>query len=72
VTPDWPGKLACLAGVTVGTGAWYTGLSWVVSLGRGKLSEKSLLRMEHYSGACLLILALIQGGIMIGQMHTRH
>jgi threonine/homoserine/homoserine lactone efflux protein len=72
VTPDWPGKLACLAGVTVGTGAWYLGLGWVVSLGQGKLSEKTLLRMEHYSGACLLILALIEGGLMIGQMHGKH
>ena len=53
VTPDWPGKLACVAGVAVGTGAWFAGLSWVVSLGHGKLSEKTLLRMEHYSGAFL-------------------
>jgi threonine/homoserine/homoserine lactone efflux protein len=72
VTPDWPGKLACLAGVTVGTAAWYLGLGWVVSFGHGKLSEKTLLRMEHYSGACLLILALIEGGLLIGQMHGKH
>ena len=72
VTPDWPGKLACLAGVTVGTAAWYLGLGWVVSLGQGKLSEKTLLRMEHYSGACLLILAVIEGGLMIGQLHGKH
>jgi threonine/homoserine/homoserine lactone efflux protein len=71
VTPDWPGKLACVAGFAVGAGVWYTGLGWVVSLGHGKLSEKTLLRMEHYSGACLLILALIQGGIIIWQMHNR-
>ena len=69
VTPDWPGKLACVAGVAVGTGGWFTGLSWVVSLGHGKLSEKTLLRMEHFSGACLLILALIHGGSIIWQMH---
>ena len=24
VTPDWPGKLACVAGVAVGTGGWFT------------------------------------------------
>ena len=72
VTPDWPGKLACVAGVAVGTGGWFTGLSWVVSLGHGKWSEKTLLRMEHLSGACLLVLALIHGGTIIWQMHNHH
>ena len=42
-----------------------------MSLGHGKLSEKTLLRMEHYSGACLLILALIHGGNIIWQMHNK-
>jgi threonine/homoserine/homoserine lactone efflux protein len=72
VTPDWPGKLACVGGVAVGTGGWFTGLSWVVSLGHGKWSEKTLLRMEHFSGACLLILALIHGGSIIWQMHNQY
>jgi threonine/homoserine/homoserine lactone efflux protein len=72
VTPDWPGKFACVAGVAVGTGGWFTGLSWVVSLGHGKWSEKTLLRMEHFSGACLLALALIHGGTIIWQMHNHH
>lgn len=72
VTPDWPGKLACVAGVAVSTGGWFTGLSWVVSLGHGKWSEKTLLRMEHFSGAGLLVLALIHGGTIIWQMHNHH
>lgn len=72
VAPDWPGKLACVAGVAVGTGGWFTGLSWGVSLGHGKLSEKALLRMEHYSGALLLIVALVQGGMFIWQMCKHH
>ncbi|MGO8926430.1 MAG: LysE family translocator [Limisphaerales bacterium] len=72
VTPDWPGKLACVAGVAVGTGGWFLGLSWVVSLGHGRWSEKTMLRIEHYSGALLVILALIQGGHIIWQMHNRH
>ncbi len=71
VTPDWPGKLACVAGVALGTGAWFVGLSWVVSLGHGKFSEKTLLRMEHISGIGLLALALIHGVIIISQM-ARH
>jgi threonine/homoserine/homoserine lactone efflux protein len=72
VTPDWPGKLACVAGVAIGTGAWFSGLSWAVSLGHGKLSEKTLLRMEHGSGVGLLILALIHGGTIIWQMRHHH
>jgi threonine/homoserine/homoserine lactone efflux protein len=72
VTPDWPGKLACVAGVAVSTGTWFAGLSWGVSLGHGKLSEETLLRMEHYSGAFLLALALVQGAIILWQMHNKH
>jgi len=45
------------------------GLSWAVSLGHGKWSEQTLLEMEHFSGVCLLILALIHGGTIIWQMH---
>jgi len=68
VSSDWPGKLACVGGVAVGTGLWFVGLSWGVSLGHGKLSEKTLLRMEHFSGIGLLVLALIHGGTMVWQM----
>jgi hypothetical protein len=68
VTPDWPGKLACVAGVELATAAWFIGLSWVVSLGHGKWSEQTLLRMEHLSGVGLLILALIHGATIIWQM----
>lgn len=69
VSPDWPGKLACVGGVAVGTGSWFTGLSWVVSLKHGKLSERTLLRMEHISGGGLLVLALIHGVTIIWQLH---
>lgn len=71
VTPDWPGKLACVTGVALGTGLWFVGLSWVVSLGHGKFSEKTLLRMEHLSGVGLLVLALIHGGNIVWQMAQR-
>lgn len=69
VTPDWPGKLACVAGVALGTGLWFLLLSWLSSLGQGKFSEKTLIKMEHFSGVLLLILALIHGGTIIWQMH---
>lgn len=61
VQPDWNSKLACVGGVAVGTSLWFIGLSWVMSLGHGKFSEKTLLRMEHFSGVGLLGLGLIHG-----------
>lgn len=70
VTPDWPGKLACVAGVALGTGGWFLGLSWVVSLKQGKISERNLLRMEHGSGVGLLILALLHGVTIIWHLRT--
>lgn len=69
VSPDWPGKLACVAGVALGTGLWFLILSWLSSLGQGKFSEKTLIKMEHFSGVLLLALALIHGGTIIWQMH---
>jgi threonine/homoserine/homoserine lactone efflux protein len=68
VTPDWPGKLACVAGVALSTGFWFIGLSWLVSLGHGKIKEATLLKMEHYSGVGLLILALIHGGTIVWEI----
>jgi hypothetical protein len=44
----------------------------MVSLGHGKFSEKTLLRMEHLSGVGLLILALVHGGIIVSQMARHH
>jgi threonine/homoserine/homoserine lactone efflux protein len=65
VTPDWPGKLACVAGVALGTGLWFTALSRAASRGHGRLSEKTLLKMEHFSGIGLLVLALIHGVLIV-------
>jgi threonine/homoserine/homoserine lactone efflux protein len=69
VSPDWPGRLSCVAGVAIGTGLWFFVLSWFSSLGHGKISERTLLKMEHFSGVLLLVLALIHGGTIIWQMH---
>jgi threonine/homoserine/homoserine lactone efflux protein len=68
VTPDWPGKLACVTGVAIGTSLFFLLLSYGASRGHGKFSEKTLLRMEHFSGIGLLALALIHGGTIIWQM----
>lgn len=72
VSPDWPGKLACVGGVMAGTTVWFVSLSWVVSLGKGKFSEQTLLRMEHFSGVALLTLGLIHGGIIMHEMAKHH
>jgi len=69
VSPDWPGKLACVGGVALGTGLWFFTLSWFSSLGQGKFSERTLIKMEHFSGILLITLALIHGGSIIWQMH---
>jgi threonine/homoserine/homoserine lactone efflux protein len=61
VQDTWQSKLACIGGVAVGTGLWFLGLSWAMSLGHGKFSEKTLLRMEHFSGLGLLGLGLVHG-----------
>ena len=68
VEPNGRGKLSCIAGVALGTGLWFFGLSYAVSLGHKKFSEKTLLRMEHFSGIGLLALAVAHGVHIIWQM----
>jgi len=71
VDPESESKLACIAGVALGTGLWFFGLSYGVSRGHGKFSEKTLLKMEHFSGFALLMLGLIHGGHIAWQL-ARH
>jgi threonine/homoserine/homoserine lactone efflux protein len=68
VEANGTGKFACIGGVGAGTGLWFLGLSWAVSLGHRKFSEKTLLRMEHFSGIGLLILAFIHGLRIVWQL----
>ena len=68
VQPTWPGKLSCVAGVAGGTSVWFSGLSYAVSRGHKKFTEKTLLRMEHFSGVCMLALAVIHGAHMVWKM----
>lgn len=71
VQPTWEGKLACIVGVALGTGLWFVSLSWGVSIGHGKFSERTLLRMERVSGVTLLVIALIHGARIAWQL-ARH
>jgi threonine/homoserine/homoserine lactone efflux protein len=64
-------RSACIAGVAIGTNAWFCGLSFAASRGHGRLSEPTLLRMERFSGVCLLVLGIAQG-IHIGWQLANH
>jgi hypothetical protein len=46
-------------------------LSYMSSRGQGRLSERTLLRMEHFSGVCLIVLGLING-VLIALHLARH
>ena len=67
-------KAACVGGVALGTNTWFTALSFGVSRGHGRFSEKTLLRLQHFSGICLIIFGLIQGGNLARHLakHNRH
>ena len=54
-------KVACVGGVFAGTTLWFVILSFGVSRGHGKFSEKTLLRFQHLSGICLIIAGLFDG-----------
>jgi threonine/homoserine/homoserine lactone efflux protein len=58
---SFPAKAACVGGVLLGTTTWFTILSFAVSRGHGRMGEKTLLRLQQFSGICLIIFALIQG-----------
>lgn len=54
-------RAACVIGVFVGTVVWFFILSLTVSRGHGKFSQKTLLRLQHISGLCLLTTAIFVG-----------
>lgn len=72
VQTTWQSKMSCVAGVGMGTSMWFLILCWAISLGHGKFSDKTLLRMEHFSGIGLLLLAIAHGGHIVYQLvnHT--
>jgi len=66
-------KTACVAGVALGMIVWFSAFCFGVSRGHGRFSEHTLLRLQHFSGVCLLILGLIHGGHIAWQLakHNR-
>jgi hypothetical protein len=61
-------KIACVTGIWIGTNTWYGALSFSVSRGQGKFSEKTLLRMQHISGFCLLMAGFYGGAHVAWQL----
>ena len=47
--------------MSAGATTWFVFLSFVVSMGHGRFSTKTLVRLSHASGASLLIGACIIG-----------
>jgi len=64
-------KSAFIAGVALGANIWFCALSYGVSRGRGRFSELTLLRMERFSGICLLAIGLYDG-VHIAWLLARH
>jgi threonine/homoserine/homoserine lactone efflux protein len=54
-------KTACVVGVFLGTLFWFVLLGYAVSRSHGRFSEKTLLRVQHVSGLCLITTALFEG-----------
>lgn len=71
VEPTRLSRFACVCGVACGAGLWFTCLSYIVSLRHQKISEKTLLRLEQFSGVALLVLALLHGANIVREM-VRH
>jgi threonine/homoserine/homoserine lactone efflux protein len=68
VDQTWDDRVGCIMGIAAGGTLWFVLLSWGVSKGHGKMSPKALLRMEHASGAILLVAALWIGVKIIHQL----
>jgi len=64
-------KIACIGGVALGTNAWFFALSYGVSRGHGRFSARTLLRMQHLSGICLMAFGLFDGAHIVWQL-ARH
>jgi len=61
IADTWASKGLCVLGIAAGAAAWFIFLSFVVSLGHGKFSAKTLVRLSHATGASLLVVAVVIG-----------
>jgi len=58
VKNDLSCKLACMIGIVIGTGGWFAMLGLGSAGARERFSGKALVKMSHYSGVLLLVIAL--------------
>lgn len=75
VQDNWLSRGACVGGFVVGSMAWFTLLSYLISLKKGNFSERSLLLLSRISGACLLVVAGIIGIriiLLLLELHERY
>ncbi len=74
VDDTWVAKGGCVSGVFVGTTGWFLFLSFAVSRGHGRFSEKTLLRLQHFSGLCLIVTAVFEGAQIAWHLarHNHH
>jgi threonine/homoserine/homoserine lactone efflux protein len=74
VAESFAGRAACVGGVFIGATLWFLILSYGISCGHGKFSEKTMLRLQHLSGNGLIIAGLCAGGNIIWHLayHAHH
>ncbi len=70
VADNLPAKLGCVLGVWLGANSLFCLLSYGVSRGK-KFNEYTLLRMQFFSGICLLSMA-VYDGIHIAWQLAKH
>jgi threonine/homoserine/homoserine lactone efflux protein len=68
VDDTFAAKAACVGGVALGTCAWFCALSFGMSRGHGRFSEKTLLRLQHVSGICLIAFGLFDAAHIVWQL----
>jgi threonine/homoserine/homoserine lactone efflux protein len=54
VEDTWGSRLLCIAGIAMGAVAWFTLLSYLISLKHKQFSTQTLIRMSQFSGVFLL------------------
>jgi threonine/homoserine/homoserine lactone efflux protein len=64
-------KLMCVLGVILGANSWFFILSYGVSRGQNRFNERTLLRMQHFSGICLIVIGIFDG-IHLGWLLANH
>jgi threonine/homoserine/homoserine lactone efflux protein len=71
VADTFAAKCACILGVGLGTNLWFCSLSFGVSRGQNRFTERTLLRMQRFSGICLLVIGIFDG-LHLGWLLANH